>query len=36
MTKTEIVEKVYEKVGLSKPDSVKLVEQVSPNTGDSD
>jgi integration host factor subunit alpha len=28
VTKADIVEKVYEKIGLSKPDSVKLVEQV--------
>ena len=28
MTKADIVERVYEKIGLSKPDSVKLVEQV--------
>jgi len=28
VTKADIVERVYEKIGLSKPDSVKLVEQV--------
>lgn len=28
MTKADIVERVYEKIGLSKPNSLKLVEQV--------